>query len=536
MSFAVDVRTLRASLLQATAAAARASGDYAEFRRRRPPSGWRRGGMPRGLTTLLLTGVATLRTAADGHRTDGVAVLALLVLTSSVIVRLHGILDERPQELADDLRGFPADPRDLRELALDEARRDRWPFAVSLGLLGGLLGASWAVPGPSWLLWGTCGLLPPLLALSLLPTALGLDRVPDLVARAAGWLRVVGYLALLGVCFGGGDVVAGLSELSAQAGLEAPLALGGVAGVAAAVGVVVQPRWIRTYLARPLSLEVLRAELDAMRRAEPEPAEAEVLARIHAATWLTRWSAPPEGWLDRVVHRALSPRQRLLLRTLCADPDKEFTWAWRFGVGCVLLTLLCGAVPWLRALWVFPAALTLVSLATSPFDTPASSLTRYASYPIAAGELLPLVLKVSTLRTLAILVPSWAASGPVAAGLGRDWLLGYAYGGRAAALLVALLPLIALAQTFSFKQLLGGRRLLSVGFGLGLLGLVFAGLQVLVFPLTPFAFGQGPDFDVHFGRGLLGLAGVATLSWGAYGAGMRLCRGVDFVDPAWAAD
>lgn len=187
----------------------------------------------------------------------------------------------------------------------------------------------------------------------------------------------------------------------------------------------------------------------------------EVTERILSREFLLPASGPDRGWIERLVWRWWTPRERLLAEWDWVNAP-SWTWSWKTGAmllaGGVILTLTGRLLGWLWLEAALPAGGILGGLACLPVFTgfaggrlavpPAGSLqiSPLMPYPRTGGELLRLLLKASVVRALAAL-PLALLFGALAGHL-RDltWLAGADLGVRACFASCVVTPLMLTAR------------------------------------------------------------------------------------------
>lgn len=204
----------------------------------------------------------------------------------------------------------------------------------------------------------------------------------------------------------------------------------------------------------------------------------EVTERILSREFLLPASGPDRGWIERLVWRWWTPRERLLAEWDWAG-SPPWTWSWKTGAmllaGGIILTLAGRLLGWLWLEAALPAGGILGGLACLPVFTgfaggrlaipPLGSLevSPLIPYPRTSRELLLLLVKASVVRAVAAL-PLAVGFGALAGHL-RDisWLAGADLGLRACVATCAVTPLLVTAriaggtndtQRFRFRTLL----------------------------------------------------------------------------------
>lgn len=187
----------------------------------------------------------------------------------------------------------------------------------------------------------------------------------------------------------------------------------------------------------------------------------EVTERILSREFLLPASGPDRGWIERLVWRWWTPRERLLAEWDWAG-SPPWTWSWRTGAmllaGGLILTLVGRVLGWLWLEAALPAGGILGGLACLPVFTgfaggrlavpPAGSLevAPLMPYPRTSGELLRLLLKASVVRALAAL-PLALIFGALAGHLREvTWLAGADLGLRACFASCVVAPLMFTAR------------------------------------------------------------------------------------------
>lgn len=190
----------------------------------------------------------------------------------------------------------------------------------------------------------------------------------------------------------------------------------------------------------------------------------EVTERILSREFLLPASGPDRGWIERLVWRWWTPRERLLAEWDWAGSPR-WTWSWKTGAmllaGGVILTLAGRLLGWLWLETALPAGGILGGLACLPVLTgfaggrlaipPAGSLeiSPLIPYPRTFRELLFLLVKASVVRATAA-VPLAVGFGALAGHLlETSWLAGAELGLRACVASCAVTPLLVTARVAS---------------------------------------------------------------------------------------
>lgn len=352
-----------------------------------------------------------------------------------------------------------------------------------------------------------------LISASLVLVALGLAPLVRLIATAAVALSVITFVmpggkqALLGLLKWSDPGLRYLSPtgwagLALQGDGNGFAALGWLIPVAAVMGTVLWSlrRMEDRFQFREPFLEALGAQHGGGDDDEEHPGTADprsdataVRDQVLAGDFLRDERQARRMWVDALILRFFTPRQRLLARWMHSSP-LTYGFSWRIGAASLLIGFLLGWfgrwIGWKHymILWAVGGLIGLLAmtLRTSSgiraFERNGlgQSIGLHVFMPVHLGELWPMEWKIFAARWFASLLPATAFGAAVAAVEGVHPGLGIDYAAR---LCACALPVSLLSQASSISstiKIATGRRkvigftlicfLMFVGVGTGIAG------------------------------------------------------------------
>jgi len=257
---------------------------------------------------------------------------------------------------------------------------------------------------------------------------------------------------------------------------------------------------------KPERLKALQAALPAIMDADVPLAHVgptELEEHIRSRAWLSEDSLSAHGWVERLVERRLTLRERTLVELMMPSRPK-MSKNWLAAGKCLALTLLISLslevlnVDWFWVFYIFGggvAAFLAFPIASSlgrtcqPYWAGGATFTWHAGFPVTYDEFTRLARKVATIRALAALPLAmgfaaflyWKYGSPR-----NPWWIGPLFGVKAAWFFWALRPLLSATRwSMGTKDTSRASRWESVAFAGALVAYSVFGIAGLIAVFAP---------------------------------------------------